>query len=73
MDAVINNKTSCEPNLIIFIQTVKHHTPRSANITWPKYITYKKEKFICKIDNIIVAEESKTYLVTVKKNYLNTS
>ena len=67
MDAVINNKTSCEPNLIIFIQTVKHHTSQSANITWPKYITYKKEKFICTTANIIIAEESKTYLAIVKK------
>ena len=67
MDAVINNKNSSEPNLIRFIQTVKHHTPQSANIMWPKYITYKKEKLIYRIANIIVAEESKTYLVTVKK------
>jgi hypothetical protein len=49
MDAVINNKTSCEPNLIRFIHTVKHHPPLSANITWPKYITYTKEKLICKV------------------------
>ena len=66
MDAVSNNKTSCEPNLIMFIQSVKHHTPQSANITWPNNITCKK-KFNCKIANIIVAEENKTFLDIVKK------
>jgi hypothetical protein len=38
-----------------------------------KNTAYQTEKFISKNDNIVVAEESKTYLVIVKKNYLNTS
>jgi hypothetical protein len=72
-ETVINNKTCSEPNLIIYIHTVKHHTLGSANRTWPKNITYQTEQFISKNDNIIIVAEE-TYFVTVKKkNYLNTS